>query len=283
MQQKITGMNAIESRKSIRNYEETPISTDDLEQIQAYLDDPENLIGPYGTNFTFEILLEPLAAKKEQIGTYGFVKNAQGYMIGICKNHPVAAFEYGYVFEGLVLYLTSLGIGTCWLAGTFDRQALLSSLSLSDDEIIPAISPIGYPKDKPHLKERIQRRVLKARARKPKGELFHYGIFGDSLDGQADIYQKALRYVHISPSGKNRQPWRLLISKDLSIVHFYIASALVKEKAFAIETEYLDVGIAYRHFIAGMDEEGATGKLLIEDPKIQMPAAHHYITTWYRD
>jgi len=63
--------------------------------------------------------------------------------------------------ENIVLYVTTLNIGTCWLGGKFRKQHAMSDLMLADDEIIPAIIPIGYSKEKPHLKDRLVRKVLK--------------------------------------------------------------------------------------------------------------------------
>lgn len=126
-------MDAIESRRSIRNYVKKPLESDVIEKIKSYINKPENLIGPYGTSFKFELLIENDLKEKEKIGTYGFIKNVPGFIIGSCANDFKIIFEYGFVLEGLILYLTELGIGTCWLGGTFKRQGELGSgLELSD-------------------------------------------------------------------------------------------------------------------------------------------------------
>lgn len=49
-------LNAIETRISTRTFQDTPLSPADLEKISAYLDDPENLIGPYGHKIEIELL-----------------------------------------------------------------------------------------------------------------------------------------------------------------------------------------------------------------------------------
>jgi nitroreductase len=276
-------MHVIEQRKSIRNYRNEPLSGSDLARIEAYINESSNLIGPYGNRFELELIIETNIKAKEKLGTYGFIKNAQGYLIGVCKNDPKAAFEFGYVFEGLVLYLTELGIGTCWVGGTFDRQAVMSTLSLAEDEIIPAISPVGYPQNSRHFKERVQRMAIRASQRKPEEELFFRGTFEQPLGDQAGHYRQALHYVRIGPSAQNKQPWQLIISEDQSKVHFYAVSALAGHKNFAVDPTYLDIGIAYHHFKAGVDEAGLSGKLHIEEPDIAKPVGVEYITTWARN
>jgi nitroreductase len=277
-------MNPIEIRKSTRNYQQTPLSSDDLEKIETYITEPNNLIGPYGNQFELELLLETNLKKKEKLGTYGFFKNQQGFVVGKSHNDPKALFEFGFIFENLILYLSSIGIGNCWLAGSFNRDEVMSSLSLAENEIIPAVTPIGYAKDTRHFKERIQRRVIKANQRKPKERLFFFENFDQPLgDNGAETYQGALEYVRIGPSAKNKQPWRILISKDLSKVHFYISFSLEDDKSFACPPEYLDIGVAYCHFKAGLDEAGVFGKLEVEEPEISKPEGYEYITTWIRD
>ena len=76
--------------------------------------------------------------------------------------------------------------------------------------------------------------------------------------------------------------WRLVFSTDLAQAHFYIVSALSHNPLYMCEPEYLDIGIAYNHFKAGLDESGITGKIITEEPDIEKPEGTFYITSWYR-
>ena len=49
------------------------------------------------------------------------------------------------------------------------------------------------------------------------------------------------------------------------------------------EPQYLDIGIAYNHFKAGLDEADISGKLIIDEPDIEIPEGFFYITSWYRE
>jgi len=44
-----------------------------------------------------------------------------------------------------MLHLVDMGPGTCWLGGTFKRSELAEILNTSEDVVIPAITPVGYP------------------------------------------------------------------------------------------------------------------------------------------
>ena len=273
--------NAIESRTSTRTFQKRPLDHNDLEMISAYLNQPENRIGPFGNRPEYELIIETEEREKDTIGTYGIIKNPQGYILGGCTTDPQALFDYAFVLENMALYLTEIGIGTCWLGGRFKKQQAMSHLTLADDEVIPAISPIGYPEENRRLKEKVMRKVLHAKNRKPADELFFYELFGQPLGDRASIFQQALHYVRIGPSAQNKQPWRLIFNADRTQVHFYIVTALADHPLYMCPPEYLDIGIAYNHFKAGVDEVGITGELVIEEPDIEKPSSAIYITSWH--
>jgi hypothetical protein len=275
-------MNAIEFRKSVRNFQSLPLRDEDVEIIESYINNSKNLIGPHGKECKIIVLLDSELSKNGKIGTYGVIRNAQGYVLGSCNNDPEAVFDFAYVLEGLVLELTNSNIGTCWLAGTFKRSEFDQYYPMSNGDIIPAITPIGYAKDNMHLRERMMRQFIKANQRKNPDELFFYGDFNNTLKDRAKIYVRAMNYIRLAPSAKNNQPWRVLVSSDLSKVHFYIIKSLDHDQAFACTPEYLDIGIAYRHFIEGIAEEGLQGELVADAPEVLTASDMEYIATWVK-
>lgn len=47
-----------------------------------------------------------------------------------------------------MLYAQSLGIGTVWIGGTMDRAAFEATMELGENEVMPCVSPLGYPAKK---------------------------------------------------------------------------------------------------------------------------------------
>lgn len=113
--------NPIEVRKSTRTFQDTPLTSIDLEKISSYLNNPKNLMGPYGNKIEFELVIETNTQGKKQIGTYGFIQNSQGYIFGGSIKNTQCLFDYAFVLENIVLYLTTLNVGTCWLGGRFKK------------------------------------------------------------------------------------------------------------------------------------------------------------------
>ena len=274
---------AIEARKSTRTFQKEPLSLAVIEKISSYLIRSENLVGPFGYQFDFELLIEREDRDKDQIGTYGFIKNPQGYILGSSIIETKSLFDYAYVLENIVLYLTTIGVGTCWLGGRFQKQEALSRLTTAENEIIPAIVTIGYAHEKGRPKEKMIRRVLGASTRKPNDELFFYEEFEKPLGDRAGEFRQALHYVRIGPSAQNKQPWRLVFDRNLKQVHFYVTNPLADNPLYMCEPQYLDIGIAFNHFKGGLDEAGIAGNLRMAEPDIDIPEGYFYITSWFRE
>jgi nitroreductase len=275
--------NPINVRRSVRTFQKKPLKSNDLDMILNYLNKLGNLEGPFGNQFDIKLLIEQETLEEEQIGTYGFIKNPQGYIFGSSSLGTRSLFDYAYVLENIVLYLTEVGIGTCWLGGRFKKQEAMSKLDLSGNEIIPAIIPIGYAQENQRLKERMIRTVLQAKKRKSGNELFFFEAFGQPLGNRGKEFQRALHYVRVAPSAQNKQPWRLVFNSNLTQVHFYVTNPLANHPLYMCEPQYLDIGIAYNHFKAGLDEVGISGKLVMAEPDIDVPDGFFYITSWYRE
>lgn len=274
-------MSAIDDRKSSRSFMDKPLTAEDTVAIQAFITDPANITGPYGSTFRFELQINSSMEKSEKIGTYGMVKNCQAFIIGVGEKSNESLFEYGYVLEKIVLFLTEQNIGNCILGGTFTRQKASSSLNLTDDEFIPAICAIGYSSEEPRLKEKIQRKIIKADQRKDEDQLFFVGDFDSPLHHHAPEFEQALHNVQRAPSSKNRQPWRLLFSENHSVVHFYYAAPgkALDNGAFGCDPEYIDLGIAFNHFEQGLGDS-IQGTLSPMEPPVQTDENLHYVTSW---
>jgi len=133
----------IRTRFSCRSYLDVPLEESKREQIQRFIDSLP--AGPFGTRPRFL-----LAAASEQdnsslrgLGTYGFIRGATAFVIGAARPKGMWLEDFGYQMEYIILYLTSLGLGTCWLGGSFTRSSFAQKISLKDDEHIPAVTALG--------------------------------------------------------------------------------------------------------------------------------------------
>lgn len=275
----------IKKRRSVRTYEKRSISETDLKNIYDYLAEESHLIGPFGTKVDVDVVpvMNNITDKGLKVGTYGFIKNPQAYIVGSVENTNSKLIEYGYVFEKLVLYATNLGIGTCWLGGTFSRNSFEKEVDVKEGRIIPCITPIGYPLEKQRFLEKAMRTAVKADNKKKWNELFFYQSFNTPLlPDDAKKLELPIEMVRIGPSASNKQPWRLVVSEDNRFVHFYLAhTPNYSGNKLGFQMQRIDIGIAMCHFEIGCLEQEIFGSWKTIDPKLELPNEHtEYIITW---
>jgi len=102
-----------------------------------------------------------------------------------------------------------------------DRAAFEKTMELAEDEVMPCMSPLGYPAKKMSLRETMMRKGIKADERMAFEELFFDGSFASSLTKEkAGILCYPLEMVRLGPSAVNKQPWRIVIADHAA--HFYL-------------------------------------------------------------
>jgi nitroreductase len=272
------------ARQSIRTYETQKLSEQDLNQITAYINEEQNLIGPFGGKGKIDFVLvnNNVSDKGIKLGTYGFIKNPQAYLVGSSKNEKYALVEYAYIFHRVILYVVQLGLGTCWMGGTFNRNSFEKEILIGEEEFIPCVTPLGYPKGKQRVFDKALRMVVKADNKKTWEKLFYESTFQKPLSkekaGQLEI---PIEMVRLSPSASNKQPWRLILSEDRKTCHFYIEHTPNYSSSLGYDMQLLDMGIAMYQFELACKELEIAGNWLIEDPQLELFSVNtEYVVSW---
>ena len=240
---------AIKRRYSCRNYSEAPLSPKVVQQIEALLEGSHT--GPFGNTVRFKLLdFGQDGARSGRLGTYGFIRNARMFVAGAVRPAEQYLTDYGYCLERVVLALTRLDLGTCWLAATFDRARLKAQFGLAAGEAIPAVTPVGYPADGKTVVGHLIRLMARSDKRRPWPDLFHETASGQPLSPEAaGAYSEALECVRLAPSTANRQPWRVFANVEDEVFDFY-----------ARGKPSVDLGIAMLHFEQAAEEAGLKGE-----------------------
>lgn len=253
------------ARRSTRSYLPKAVAASELDALAALVADPGP--APFGTAARFALVGPEFAGgsavKPGRIGTYGVIKGAPAYIVGCVKPGPPAFIDYGYLLEGVVLGAAALGLGTCWLGGIFDRKASGAALGLTADEIVPAITPVGYPAGSASLADRLIRFSARSSSRKPFGELFFNGSWDRPLDPD-DAFAPALEAVRQGPSASNKQPWRIIRAageRAGAAYHLFILEDALYSRAIpGVLLQDMDAGIAMRHLEIGAEALGVRGR-----------------------
>ena len=215
------------------------------------------------------------------MGTYGVIKGTRTFLGVTVPKGELSLEAVGYSFEQLVLYATNLGIGTCWLAATFDRKAFTRELDVKPDEWFPVISPVGYAAGKRAVSEALMRAGMGSDKRKPWKELFFRDTFETPLSRQeAGNFAEPLDLLRLAPSATNAQPWRVLVQGGN--VHFYAKTSEGMGEADPPIIQGVDVGICANHFCLSAQALGLSGTLTrtLEPERTHAPKDYRYLFSW---
>lgn len=256
----------IKIRKSIRSYSNEPIDDEILNKIQNYID---NLTNPFNKKIYIKIVKTDNSLKN-RLGTYGVVKNPKYFLVAYCEDKPFFLEALGYTLEKVILYCTSLDLGTVWLGGTFNRSMFSKAINLKSGYIIPAVSPFGYAADK---KTALGSLFGKNHSkREPFSSLFFKNDFLTPMTKlQAGVYKDALEAVRLAPSSLNSQPWRVVLNDEG--LHFYATKDKPMNK--------IDMGIAFCHLDGVLKEQRVRGSFKVLNPDIK--TNFKYVISWVPD
>lgn len=142
----------IKKRQSKRKFINKDLDADQIKKINTIIQN--YTIGPFGNKVEFKLIEKKIAKEnhKVKLGTYGFISGARYFIVGQVKNRANANEDYGFLLENIILQLTAMSLGTCWLGGTFSRADISEILSTDSEMIIPAITPVGIPTDSYSIK-----------------------------------------------------------------------------------------------------------------------------------
>jgi len=259
---------AIRQRRSIRNYTGEALSEEHIESIKQYV---AGLEAPFGTSARVQLILGDTATERVKLGTYGVISGARDFLALVYEEGALAEECGAYVFEQAILHCTALGLGTCWLGGSFNRKDFRGQLDLQDGERLRIVSPVGYAKEKKRLWDAVIGAEKNHSSRKAFGSLFFVGDFDTPLSEEAaGVYLEPLNMLRLAPSANNQQEWRAL--KEKNVWHFYYQKTWTGFSA-------LDLGIGLCHFGESCRELQIPGHFQVSNP-LPSPKDTIYSISW---
>lgn len=255
-------LSAIHQRFSVRSYRDQPVESalrsrllDAAFRAPTLTDVPPRIELISGGESIKQVLTF-------MIGSYGLVQNAPHLLAGILPEEgELARIDLGYVLEHVVLEATRLGLGTCWITGTFDAERAGEVLGLAPGETAGAVCALGYPTEEGfgRLHTKLIRRLAGGHQRKPLTELVHAHRWGESWTAEnADpALVTVLKHARLAPSAHNGQPWRFIVRSD------GILLAIVRPR-------FIDSGIVMSHIsiAAAAADYAGTWSVSLRDPDL---------------
>lgn len=228
---------AVSVRKSIRRFKKDSISETLYRQIERFF----RSVSVLDEQIQYKISI--LDNTKGIVGRKGIFKVEAPYFLVFYsedkKGHDMNA---GYILEQIVLYLTTKGLGCCYLGGTRVE-------ALEPDMRQVMVVGFGYPDS---LLYRDQTLVK----RQPLKDLC---VFKEEVEEPVRILLKAAR---LAPSSMNAQPWRFLVYRDR--IYVFACKDALKIRVFESMRD-VNIGIALSHIMLAAEELWLNIKLTQEE------------------
>ncbi|MEG0773453.1 nitroreductase family protein [Clostridium sp.] len=255
---------SIYKRCSVRKYQSEPLAHGLLKQVEELTHSMPRL----DSSISMKVHLIENGAKLHNIsrgiiGSYGKF-NAPHYFIVSSEEKPWYMENVGFSLEYLVLKLTTLNLGTCWIGGFVKKSLLNDIIEMPENHVPIIVIAFGYPLNPDKLTNRNLRlnlldeieaipdkysdpteKLVAATKRKEIDEI----VCGD-LD---EVWLSIMDAVRHAPSAINSQPWRF--HKINNEIHIYG----IKRTKVAQTLEYInkiDLGIALCHLVAAAQLKG---------------------------
>ncbi len=236
---------AIDRRISRRRYHDTPLTRQELDELKEDIAELDNYLSFSRIVFSQEGFSQ---AVKTLLGSYGLVTGSSSFATIVADTQADnfrANVEAGMLGEALILAATAQGWNTCWVGGMLKKSDIRESLNLGKKEEVLAITPLGRALNEPTLTEKLFKKVISSRNRKPLEEL----VEKYQSECYPDWVNTALESARLAPSSANRQPWRFEVYPEAGKL---ILRSSRDNKKHGI-SPYLDCGIALLHLLLGAE------------------------------
>ena len=252
---------AICARHSVRRYSPEPLSEGEWAALRRAVAAVEPLDGSLEVHLA--LLSFDEVGGRLAVGALLTFNPAPAYLVLHAPEQEGRMEEAGFRGEQVILAATALGLGTCWVGGTFSAGAVAKRLGRPAADVL-AISPVGHPD--PGRLGRLSNAATEAVARsggkrKPLASFCfrqHWGIALQPGLVPPEVY-RALEMARLAPSWSNLQPWYFLVEGDAV---WAIGDSRPQRFNDRPGKPYyrLDVGIAMSHFWLAMREAGHGGR-----------------------
>jgi hypothetical protein len=221
----MTNHDAIMTRKSRRKFVSQPLSAEEKEVLLSAIKQG---------NKAGSLSMQLVENKPELFGgffrSYGLFVGVEHFIVMAGPKKDIhLAEKLGYYGEKVLLEAVKLGLGTCWVGGSFNKQGVNSLVSV--DDLLIAVIVIGEPVNKYTAREQLIRSITHLK-KEQQSKFFQ-------TDGsEPSWFMQAIDYVYRAPSAVNQQPvW-------VNVASGKITARLRNINHFA----WVDLGIAKAHF-----------------------------------
>jgi nitroreductase len=235
-------------RKSVRKYDPAPLDAKTLSEIENFIKN----VKPLNDNIETEMIIVP----KNDVTVMLPVISPQ-YLVISSESKEGYLVNAGFLLQQIDLFLSSIGIGCCYMGMAQPKKEIRKSMKL-EFVIIMALGKPAEPLHRDKISE-FQRKSLSA------------------ITNMSDAFD-LLEAVRLAPSASNNQPWFLTGTGNQ--VNFYcVVSSFLKAIVYD-KFNRISMGIALYHLKLAAEHAGRTVEIVTDViAKENHPKDYFYICT----
>jgi nitroreductase len=235
-------------RKSIREYDLTPLDGHTLAEIMAHT----GALKPLYDGIKIEM---KLVSQKDVKGL--FRAKAPHYLVVFSETKDGYLTNAGFMLQQMDLFFSANGIGSCWQGMPKPTKEILNNSKL---EFVILLA-FGKPK------ERLHRESVSEFKRKPLGEI-------TEIQGADELLEPA----RLAPSAVNRQQW--FFTGNAGTFHAYRVKSSILTAFMLDKTSKISMGIAICHiWLAAKHFSKEVEFISDKEAQNNSPAGHDYVIT----
>lgn len=230
----------LKNRHSVRSYLPKNLSGDIISRLHAEV----TMTNTHEAGLNFQLVIADGGPFEGFTRSYGMFRNAVNYLACVVDpSFPNTYERAGFFAEKFVMKAVSLGLGTCFVGGTFSAENVEAQMHIY--ERLPFIVSFGIPAEKTQTTlSSLAMKMVHRHDLKPRD--FFAGddtAYADAKDRYPFI-EKGLQAVACAPSSLNKQPVRIGFNADGNLEAFTVGGD---------DKSSIDLGIAKFNFAEASD------------------------------
>ena len=236
----------LRSRHSVRRFSSRPIEPATANAVKAAI----TMVNTHEAGMHFELITDDSTPFEGFKASYGMFHGVRNYICAVADiSFPDAQERAGYFAEQIVMKCVELGLGTCFVGGTYDQSRVKTVLRV--DRRILFIIALGYAEEKQQtFLSGLAMKMTHRHDRQPED----FFVATEAMDfaeacRRLPWLEDGLKGLASAPSALNKQPVRIRPARDAEGNLTVAASAEGGEKTL------VDLGIGKYNFGQAADGE----------------------------
>ncbi|WP_321423437.1 nitroreductase family protein [uncultured Methanobacterium sp.] len=237
-------------RKSIRNYDLTPLDSVTLEKVVEQINSLEPLYD--------DIKVELKIISQNDVNQR-MMKKAPHYIVVLSENKEGYKTNVGFMLQQLDLFFSASGLGSCWQGIPKPKKKVLES----DLEFV-ILMAFGRANEQLHRTSNLEFK------RKPLSKISDVEVGGE--------LGESLEAARLAPSATNSQPW--FFKGDIHMLHAYVVKPNILRAIMLKRYILIDMGIALYHLKLAAEHFGKTNRIIFDETGSKSsPSGYEYVAS----